>query len=73
MIAPVLEKIARERAGLLKIVRVNLDDEPALGARFGIRATPTLMLYRNGEKLNEFIGALSEKELAEWIDSSAGD
>jgi thioredoxin 2 len=71
MIAPVIEELARERAGLLKVVKVNVDIEPSLGARFNIQATPTFMLYQNGRKLNEIAGALPKKELEEWIDSSS--
>jgi thioredoxin 2 len=71
MIAPVIEELARERAGLLKVVKVNVDIEPSLGARFNIQATPTFMLYQNGRKLNEIAGALPKRELEEWIDFSS--
>lgn len=69
-IAPVLEEIAHERAGLLKVVKVNTDSESLLATRFGIRATPTLMIYRNGIKLSEVQGALPKTQLEAWIDSS---
>jgi thioredoxin-like negative regulator of GroEL len=48
MIAPVVDALASKRAGLLKVVKVNVDSEPLLGARFGIQATPKFFLYRNG-------------------------
>ncbi len=70
MIAPVIDELARERAGLLKIVKVNVDHAPSVGARFGIQATPTFMLYKNGEKVNEISGALRKTDLERWIDSS---
>ena len=70
MIAPVIEELARERAGVLKIVKVDVDNEASLGQRFNIQATPTFMLYQNGRKLNEIAGALPKKDLEEWIDSS---
>jgi len=71
MIAPVIEELARERRGLLKVVKVNVDNEQTLGMRFNIRATPTFMLYKNEKKLNEIAGALPKRELEEWIDSSS--
>ncbi|MCX5720298.1 MAG: thioredoxin TrxC [Nitrospirae bacterium] len=73
VMAPVLDEIAHEKAGLLKVVKVNLDNEPTLGARFRIQITPTLMLYRKGEKLGEIGGALPKTELEAWIDASTGD
>ncbi|MDH5767768.1 MAG: thioredoxin TrxC [Nitrospirota bacterium] len=72
IMAPILDKLAHERAGLLKVVKVNVDNEPSLGARFKLHATPLLVLYRNGQKLNEIIGALPKTELEAWIDSSTG-
>lgn len=70
MMAPVIEELARERAGLLKVAKVNVDYEPSLGASFRIKATPTFLLYQNGRKLNEIAGALPKADLERWIDSS---
>jgi thioredoxin 2 len=70
MIAPVVDEIASERAGFLKVVKVNVDNESSLGMRFNIQATPTFMLYQNGKKLNEIAGALPKRELEAWIDFS---
>jgi len=70
MIAPVVDALASRRAGLLKVVKVNVDSEPLLGARFGIQATPKFFLYRNGVKLAEITGAVPEDQLEVWIDSS---
>lgn len=70
MMAPVLDELAGERAGLLKVVKVNVDNEPSLGARFGIQATPTFLLYQNGKKLSEIAGALPKIELERWIEFS---
>jgi thioredoxin 2 len=70
MIAPVIDELAHERAGLLKVVKVNVDYEAPLGARFGVQATPTFLLFQNGKKLNEITGALPKTELERWIDSS---
>ena len=69
----VIDELARERAGLLKVTKVNIDNESSLGVRFGIQATPIFMLYQNGKKLNEIAGALPKTELERWINSSMLD
>jgi len=73
MMVSVIDELARERAGLLKVTKVNIDNESSLGVRFGIQVTPTFMLYQNGKKLNEIAGALPKTELERWIDSSMLD
>ncbi|OGW51924.1 MAG: thioredoxin [Nitrospirae bacterium RBG_13_43_8] len=70
MISPAIDELARERPGLLKVAKINVDYESSLGARFGIKATPTFLLYQNGRKLNEIAGALPKTDLERWIDSS---
>ena len=69
-VAPLLEEMARERAGRLKIVKVNVESEPSLGARFLIRATPAFLLYRKGIRVADTAGALPKVQLEAWIDSS---
>lgn len=68
--APFVEALAHERAGLIKVVKVNVDNEPLLASRFHIQATPFTMLFRNGDKLSEIAGALPKEQLEAWIDSS---
>jgi thioredoxin 2 len=69
-ISPVIDEIAREKAGILKVVKVNVDNEPALGARFGIRGTPMFILYRRGNKISDIPGALPADQLKAWINAS---
>ena len=69
-IAPIVEGLAHERAGLIKVVKVNVDNEPLLASRFQIQATPFMMIFRNGDKLSEIAGALPKEQLEAWIDSS---
>jgi thioredoxin 1 len=56
-VAPVLDKIAEERAGTVKLVKVNIDEERELAERYGIASIPTMMLFRDGEPSASVIGA----------------
>jgi thioredoxin 2 len=58
MIAPVLEDLATRHAGRLKVVKVNVDDEPTLGARFDARSIPLLVVLRDGKEIYRIVGAL---------------
>jgi thioredoxin 2 len=72
MVAPVLEQLARERAGKLKVVKVNVDEEPGVSARFGVQGIPTLLLFERGELVGRQTGALPAAALSRWIDETAG-
>ena len=74
-VAPVLERLANERAGHLKVVKVNVDEEPQLAARFEARSIPLLVLMRDGREAGRQVGALPYPQLAGWLDrddSTAG-
>lgn len=70
MIAPVLDEIAAEYAGRLKVAKLNIDDNPATPSRYGIRGIPTLMLFRDGEVEATKVGAVSKSQLTAFIDSN---
>ncbi|MBS1160326.1 MAG: Thioredoxin [Proteobacteria bacterium] len=70
MIAPILDEIASEYAGKLKVAKVNIDDNQATPAKFGIRGIPTLMIFKNGNVEATKVGALSKGQLAAFIDSN---
>ncbi|RIX46767.1 MAG: thioredoxin TrxA [Rhodocyclales bacterium GT-UBC] len=70
MIAPILDEIANEYAGKLKVAKVNIDDNQATPAKFGIRGIPTLMIFKNGNVEATKVGALSKGQLAAFIDSN---
>ena len=70
MIAPVLDEIAKDYAGRLKVAKLNIDENQATPPRYGIRGIPTLMLFRNGEVEATKIGAVSKSQLTAFIDSN---
>ena len=69
MIAPILDDIAAQYAGRLKIAKINIDDNPATPANFAVRGIPTLMLFKNGSVEATKVGALSKSQLSAFIDS----
>ena len=70
MIAPVLDEIAGEYADKLKVVKLNIDDNPNTPPRYGIRGIPTLMIFKDGEVEATKVGAVSKSQLTAFIDSS---
>ncbi len=70
MIAPALEEIAGSMNGKVKIVKLNVDENPATAAKYGIMSIPTLMLFKNGELASRQVGAAPKQKLEAWINSS---
>nr|2YN1_A Chain A, LGPCA THIOREDOXIN [synthetic construct]2YN1_B Chain B, LGPCA THIOREDOXIN [synthetic construct] len=70
MIAPILDEIAEEYEGKLKVAKVNIDENPETAAKYGIRGIPTLMLFKNGEVAATKVGALSKSQLKEFLDAN---
>jgi thioredoxin 1 len=70
MIAPVLEALAVEYAGKIKIVKVNVDDNSVSAATYGVRGIPTLLLFKNGELVDTKVGALPKGQLVAFIDNN---
>lgn len=70
MIAPVLEEIAEEYNGKLRICKLNIDENPDTPPRYGIRGIPTLMLFKDGEVESTKVGALTKSQLAAFLDSN---
>jgi thioredoxin 1 len=66
-IAPALEEIAGSMNGKVKIVKLNVDENPATAAKYGIMSIPTLMLFKNGELASRQIGAQPKQKLEQWI------
>jgi len=70
MIAPILEEIASEYSGKIRVAKLNIDDNPQTPPKYGIRGIPTLMLFKNGEVEATKVGALSKSQLTAFLDSN---
>lgn len=69
-IAPILDEIAKERAGKITIVKVNIDKNPATPQKFGVRGIPTLIIFKDGKAVSTKVGSLPKSKLMEWVDSA---
>jgi len=70
MISPALDEISEEMSGKVKIVKVNIDENPDLAVEYGVRSIPMLLAFNGGEKVNEMVGAKPKSGLQSWIDGS---
>lgn len=70
MIAPILNEIAEEYEGKVKVAKLNIDENPATPPKYGIRGIPTLMLFKNGTVEAQKVGAVSKRQLAEFLDEN---
>ncbi|WP_319530523.1 thioredoxin [uncultured Cohaesibacter sp.] len=71
MIAPILDEIDTEKAGSIKVVKVNVDENPNTAAQFGVRSIPTLLLFKGGEAVAIKVGAVPKSDLEKWIETGA--
>jgi thioredoxin 1 len=69
-LAPVLDEVAREYEGRLKIAKLNVDENSEIPPRYNIRGIPTLILFKNGVEVANKMGALSKSQLSAFIDSN---
>jgi len=72
MIAPIVEELAKEYEGKAKFVKVNTDENPDLASKYQIRGIPTLMFFKNGEMVEQVIGAVPKTHLKAKLDSLLG-
>ncbi|MDA8225083.1 MAG: thioredoxin TrxA, partial [Betaproteobacteria bacterium] len=70
MIAPILDEVAREYAGRIKVAKLNIDENQATPPKYGIRGIPTLMIFKNGSVEATKVGALSKSQLTAFVDSN---
>ncbi len=69
-ISPALEEIAQEMDGKVKIAKINIDENPSTPGKYGIRAIPTLILFKDGEVASTQTGAAPKGKLVDWINAS---
>ncbi len=67
MVAPIVEEIAREFAGQVKVGKVNTDDQPEIAVRYGIHAIPTLILFQGGKEVSRIVGYAPKKSIEDKI------
>ena len=70
MIAPALEEIAKELGPKVKVVKINIDDNPKTPSQYGVRGIPTLMLFKGGKVASTKVGAAPKGQLQSWIEQS---
>ncbi|PIU57996.1 MAG: thioredoxin [Deltaproteobacteria bacterium CG07_land_8_20_14_0_80_38_7] len=66
-LGPVIENVAAEQAGKIKVCKVNVDDSPSIAARFGVRSIPTLVLINNGEIIDQVVGGVPKGIINELL------
>ncbi|MEN6407574.1 MAG: thioredoxin [Thermoguttaceae bacterium] len=70
MIAPVVEELASENQGALKVAKVNIDESPNTASAYGVSSIPTIMLFKGGEVIDRFVGVQPKKRLQDAIDQA---
>ena len=72
MVAPVLDQLASEYAGQIKIAKVNVDDNPVTASQYGIQSIPTMLFFKNGNLIDQKVGALPKQEIERHIKNISG-
>ena len=72
MIAPIIEQLASELAGRVKVAKVNTDENQMTGARFNVRSIPTLLVLKDGKEIDRLVGAFPKQEILRRLESVIG-
>ena len=72
LIAPMINEIAEENAGSVKVVKINIDDSPSLASQHNVSSIPTLIVFNNGAAVNQWVGAQPKQVLQEELDAQKG-
>ena len=72
MIGPALEEIAEELGEQVTVAKLNIDEDPDAPARYGVRAIPTMILFKNGEAVATKVGAAPKSQLKSWLEGELG-
>ncbi len=69
-LSPIVDEISRDMAGRLKVVKVNIDENPEAPTKYGVRGIPTLILFQNGKNVAQKVGALPKTALSRWLEDA---
>jgi thioredoxin 1 len=70
MLTPIIDQLSQEMQGKVKVVKMNIDDNPETPSSFGVRSIPTLMMFKDGKQVSSKVGAHPKNKIEEWINSS---
>jgi thioredoxin 2 len=68
MVSPVVERLGTELAGRLKVVKLNVDEAPAVAARYDVQGIPLIVLHRDGHEVDRLVGAVPEPQMRSWLE-----
>lgn len=68
-LSPIVDEVANEVAGKMKVVKVNIDENPNAPTKYGVRGIPTLMVFKGGELVDTKVGGMSKTQLNDWLSS----
>jgi thioredoxin 1 len=71
MIGPSLEELSQDMAGKVEILKLNIDENPGIPTKYGVRGIPTLLMFKNGEVIATQVGAMPKSGLKAWIEKNA--
>jgi thioredoxin 1 len=69
-LGPSLDAVAAERSGKIKVVKVNIDENPNAPTKYGVRSIPTLLIFKGGEVVAQTVGSMPKSALLEWVDKA---
>jgi thioredoxin 1 len=72
MITPIVEQLAGENAGSIKVAKINVDDSPNIAASYGVNSIPTIMIFKNGEVVDRFVGVQPKSRLQDALNQAIG-
>ena len=70
-LSPIVDEVADEVSGKMKVVKVNIDENPNAPTKYGVRGIPTLMIFKEGELIDTKVGGMSKTQLNDWLNSVA--
>ncbi len=69
-LSPLVEELAKDLGGKVKVVKINIEEAPEAPTKYGIRGVPTLMIFKNGQVVDTRVGGMPKSQLAEWVEGT---